>query len=134
MQFNPDVLYTKSNEWVKNLGNFVRVGIDDYSQSSLGDIVHIELPANGTIVKFGIAFGSLEATKSVSDINAPVSGVISKVNNEVIKNPGIVNFDPFGEGWLVEIEPSDISELNNLMDSETYKKYILNEANSRNNS
>lgn len=123
MIFDTKVLYTKSNEWVKKFDNFVRVGIDDYSQSSLGDIVYIELKKAGTYVKAGEAFGSLEATKAVSDINSPVSGIILRVNQKAIDSPEIVNSDPFGEGWLAEIEPENISELDELMNVEDYKIY-----------
>lgn len=124
INFNSDVLYTKTNEWAKNFNNIIRVGIDDYSQSSLGDIVYIEISGVGTHVTAGKSFGSIEATKSVCDINAPVSGEIISVNQAVIASPGIINSDPFGEGWLVEIRPENISELDSLMDSEAYKKFI----------
>ncbi|MBQ9574269.1 MAG: hypothetical protein IJR27_03220, partial [Synergistaceae bacterium] len=92
--------------------------------SSLGDIVHVEIKGSGTHVTAGKSLGSIEATKSVSDINAPVSGVISRVNAEVIKSPAIINIDPFGEGWIAEIIPDDISELNGLMNSSDYKSFI----------
>ena len=124
LNFNNDVKYTKSNEWAKKFENFIRVGIDDYSQSSLGDIVHVEISEIGTHVEAGKPFGKIEATKSVSDINSPVSGVITKINNEVIENPGIINIAPFDEGWLIEIDPENISEFDALMDSGEYKKFI----------
>ena len=122
--FKDDVLYTNSNEWAKKFYNVVRVGIDDYSQASLGDIVHVEISAVGTHVTAGKSFGSIEATKSVCDINAPLSGVIVRVNDEVIQSPSLINLAPFDEGWLIEIQPEDLSELNNLMDVETYKNFI----------
>ena len=100
IEFKNDVFYTKSNEWAKKFNDVVRVGIDDYSQASLGDVVHVEISKAGTKVKAGQSFGAIEATKSVSDINAPVSGVIVKVNEEVIKSPALVNIAPFDEGWL----------------------------------
>lgn len=123
--FNENVLYTKSNEWAEKIDDVVRMGIDDYSQSSLGDIVHVEISGSGTHVTAGKSLGSIEATKSVSDINAPVSGVISRVNSEVLNSPAIINIDPFGEGWIAEIIPDDISELNGLMNSSDYKSFIL---------
>ena len=126
--FNPDVSYARTNEWAKKQEGTVRVGIDDYSQSALGDIVFIELPEPGTEVRAGKPFGSLEATKAVSDLNAPISGRVVAVNRAVVENPGLVNQDPFGEGWLVEVEPSDLSELEALMDAESYKTYIRNAA------
>ena len=122
--FRDDVLYTSSNEWAKNLDGIIRVGIDDYSQSSLGDIVYAELSPVNTHVSAGKSFGSIEATKSVIEINAPVSGVIVRVNDSVIDSPQLINHDPFGEGWLIEIEPENISELDTLMNADTYKDFI----------
>ena len=122
--FNPNIYYTRTGEWAEQRGECVRVGIDDYSQSALGDIVFIELPKPGVIVGAGTPLGSLEATKTVSDINAPVSGRVSRVNRAVTDFPGLINSDPFGNGWLIEIEPSDPSELDKLMDAESYKAYL----------
>ena len=102
----------------------MRVGLDDYSQSALGDIVFIDLPEPDAIVGAGTPFGSLEATKAVSDINAPVSGRVVRVNIAVADSPSLINSDPFGEGWLIEIEPSDPAELDKLMDSESYRAYL----------
>ena len=122
--FRDDVLYTSSNEWAKNLDGIIRVGIDDYSQSSLGDIVYAELSPVNTHVSAGKSFGSIEATKSVIEINAPVSGVIVRVNDSVMNSPQLINHDPFGGGWLIEIEPDNISELDTLMNAEAYKDFI----------
>ena len=122
--FRDDVLYTSSNEWAKNIDGIIRVGIDDYSQSSLGDIVYAELSPVNTHVSAGKSFGSIEATKSVIEINAPVSGVIVRVNDSVMNSPQLINHDPFGEGWLIEIEPENISELDTLMNAEAYKDFI----------
>ena len=122
--FKDNLLYTKNNEWAEKIDDVIRVGIDDYSQASLGDIVHIELPKNGTHVLAGQAFGEIEATKSVSSINAPVSGVVVRVNEAVKDSPSLVNIDPFGEGWLAEIFPENLSELSSLMDINAYKEYI----------
>ena len=124
IEFKNDVLYTKSNEWAKKFDDVIRVGIDDYSQSSLGDVVHVEISKAGTKVTAGKPLGIIEATKSVSDINAPVSGVIIKVNEDVIKNPALINIAPFEEGWLAEIKCENLSELENLMTVENYKKFI----------
>ena len=124
IEFESDVLYTKTNEWAKKFGEIIRIGIDDYSQSSLGDIVHVEVSDEGTHVSAGKSFGVIEATKSVSDINSPVSGVIVRVNNAVKESPAILNHDPFGEGWIAEIKPENISELDTLMNAEEYKKFI----------
>ena len=125
IEFDEEAFYTRSNEWAKSFGKIVRVGIDDYSQSSLGDVVHVEISPKGTHVTAGKAFGTIEATKSVSDINAPISGVIASVNEEVLKSPSILNVDPFGEGWLAEITPDDVSQLESLMTCRDYKAFIL---------
>lgn len=122
--FKNDLLYTKSNEWAKHDGQVVRVGIDDYSQASLGDIVHVELKPQGTHVLVGESFGQIEATKSVCSLDAPVSGIIVHVNDAVQSSPSIVNADPFGSGWLAEIAPDNLSELSSLMDVQAYKAYI----------
>ncbi|MCR5346353.1 MAG: glycine cleavage system protein GcvH [Fretibacterium sp.] len=126
--FSADVRYTKTNEWGRRCGDRVRAGIDDYSQSALGDAVAVELPEEGTWVTAGSAFGSIEATKAVSDLKAPVSGRVTAVNRAVTENPGLVNADPFGEGWLIEIAPSDPAELDALMDAETYKAWLRSAA------
>ncbi len=122
--FENDLLYTKSNEWAKRIDDVVRMGIDDYSQSSLGDIVYIDVSGEGERVTAGKSFGAVEATKSVSEINAPVSGVIVKINPEVLKTPAILNVDPFGEGWIAEIKPDDFSQLDSLMNCNDYKAFI----------
>ena len=125
IHFQNDVLYTPSNEWAKKFNDVIRTGIDDYSQSSLGDIVHIEIYPEGTHVMAGKPFGTIEATKSVSEINSPVTGVILRVNPEVLTSPAILNIDPYGEGWLAEISPENPAELDSLMTPETYKSFIL---------
>lgn len=122
--FKSGIYYTKTSEWAEPRGECVRVGLDDYSQSALGDIVFIDLPEPGAIVGTGAPFASLEATKAVSDINAPVSGCAVRVNRSVADCPGLINSDPFGEGWLIEIEPSDPAELDKLMDVEAYRAYL----------
>ena len=124
IQIDEKLLYTRSNEWAENLDGVIRTGIDDYSQSSLGDIVHIEIFPEGSRVMAGKPFGTIEATKSVSDIHSPVTGVILHVNPEILKSPGLVNIDPYGEGWLAEISPDNPAELDSLMTPETYKSFI----------
>ena len=119
-----NLLYTRSNEWAESLDALIRTGIDDYSQSSLGDIVHIEIYPEGTHVMAGKPFGTIEATKSVSEINSPVTGVILRVNPEVLTSPAILNIDPYGEGWLAEISPDNPAELDSLMTPSAYKSFI----------
>ena len=125
IHFQNDVLYTRSNEWAKKFNDVIRAGIDDYSQSSLGDIVHVEIAPEGTHVMAGKPFGTIEATKSVSEINSPVTGVILRVNPEVLTSPAILNIDPYGEGWLAEISPENPAELDSLMTPSAYKSFIL---------
>ena len=119
-----NLLYTRSNEWAENLDGVIRTGIDDYSQSSLGDIVHIEIFPEGSRVMAGKTFGTIEATKSVSEIHSPVTGVILHVNPEILESPGLVNIDPYGEGWLAEISPDNPAELDSLMTPKAYKSFI----------
>jgi glycine cleavage system H protein len=100
------------------------VGLADYAQSQLGDIVFLDLPAPGTQVKQGKKMGEVESVKAVSDIFAPVSGQVLELNQTVIDEPGLVNKDPYGAGWLVRLELSKPSELDTLMDSEKYDKFV----------
>jgi glycine cleavage system H protein len=101
-----DLKYTAEHEWVKAVGDHVRIGITDYAQEALGDIVFVTLPAVGTEVTLGQTFGEVESTKSVSDIFAPLAGVITARNEELDAHPELVNSDPYGEGWMVEIAPT----------------------------
>jgi glycine cleavage system H protein len=117
--------YTVEHEWIcpesKNKG---KVGLADYAQSQLGDIVFLDLPAPGTQVKQGKKMGEVESVKAVSDIFAPVNGQVLELNQTVIDEPGLVNKDPYGAGWLVRLELSKPSELDTLMDSEKYDKFV----------
>jgi glycine cleavage system H protein len=117
--------YTVEHEWIcpesKNKG---KVGLADYAQSQLGDIVFLDLPAPGTQVKQGKKMGEVESVKAVSDIFAPVGGQVLELNQTVIDEPGLVNKDPYGAGWLVRLELSKPSELDTLMDSEKYDKFV----------
>ncbi len=104
---NPtDLKYTAEHEWVRAAGESLRIGITDYAQEALGDIVFVTLPAVGTEVTAGQALGEVESTKSVSDIYAPLSGVITAVNDALDASPELVNSDPYGEGWMVELAPT----------------------------
>ncbi|MDH4299395.1 MAG: glycine cleavage system protein GcvH [Dehalococcoidia bacterium] len=116
--------YTKEHEWIcPESENKGKVGLADYAQSQLGDIVFWDLPAAGTQVEQGKKMGEVESVKAVSDIFAPVSGQVLEVNQAVIDEPGLVNKDPYGAGWLVRLELSKPSELAALMDSEEYDKF-----------
>ena len=124
MQVPPQLRYTSDHEWVAITGSRVRVGITDYAQDALGDIVYVQVPATGSAVAAGDAFGEVESTKSVSDIYAPVSGSVVAVNAALADAPESVNSDPYGNGWLCEIECSDLSQLDALLDAAAYQALI----------
>ena len=119
-----DLKYTSEHEWVRSPGETegsVRVGITDYAQDALGDIVYVSLPEVGADIESGSAVGELESTKSVSDVYAPLTGSVTARNEALDGNPELVNSDPYGEGWLFEIAPSDDTALDGLMDAATYQ-------------
>ncbi|MCE9621683.1 MAG: glycine cleavage system protein GcvH [Actinomycetia bacterium] len=124
MQVPSELRYTSDHEWVAITGSRVRVGITDYAQDALGDIVYVQVPATGSSVSAGDAFGEVESTKSVSDIYAPVSGSVVAVNEALASAPESVNSDPYGNGWLCEIECSDVSQLDSLLDAAAYQALI----------
>ncbi|HET9901330.1 MAG TPA: glycine cleavage system protein GcvH, partial [Actinomycetes bacterium] len=117
-EFPSDLHYTPEHEWVRDGDDAVRVGITAYAQEALGDIVFISLPAVGTDVSAGDALGEVESTKSVNDVYAPVSGTVTAVNSSLDDQPDLVNSDPYGEGWLIEIRPADASATAALLDAE----------------
>jgi len=125
--FPDDVKYTSEHEWVRTPGeaeSSVRIGITDYAQEQLGDIVYVSLPEVGTELVSGSAVGELESTKSVSDVYAPLSGTVAAVNEALDGTPEIVNSDPYGEGWLFELVPSDTSAVDDLMDAAAYQASV----------
>jgi len=127
----PDELkYTKEHEWASIEGNSVTVGITDYAQDALGEIVYIELPGEGDEVTKDEPFGAVESTKSVSDLYAPVSGEVIEVNEMLLDSPEVINEDPYGEGWMIKVKMYDPAELDDLMDAEEYVEYIEKEAES----
>lgn len=117
-----ELRYTQEHEWVRADGNRVTVGITDYAQSALGDVVFVDLPDTGTTVEAGQPFGEVESTKSVSDLYAPVSGTVVERNEALESNPEKVNQDPFGDGWMLVIEVTDPSVVETLMDAEAYEQ------------
>lgn len=123
MKYDKTVMYQKSHEWAKKDGNTVIVGISDYAQDSLGDVVFVELPEVGSSMSQGDAFGVVESVKAASDVFVPVSGEITEVNEELSDNPELINEDPFGKGWIIKIQASDESELDGLMDAQAYEEY-----------
>ncbi len=120
------IYYTKEHEWAKKLGDGnVAVGVDDYAQSQLHEIVYVELPEVDAEVAQGGALGAVESVKAVSDVYAPVGGRVVEVNEELLDSPELINDDPYGEGWITKIEPSSLdADLAKLMDAEKYKAFL----------
>ncbi len=127
MEFPEDLKYSKEHEWVLVEGNVATVGITDYAQDQLGDIVFVELPAIGDKVSKEDAFGVVESVKAVSDIYAPVSGKVLEVNDDLVDNPEMVNEDPYGDGWMIKIEMNDVEDLQDLMTAAEYEEYVAEE-------
>jgi glycine cleavage system H protein len=122
----PDLRYTAEHEWVRRSGDdTLRVGITDFAQSALGDVVFVQLPDVGAELTAGESFGEVESTKSVSDLYAPVSGKVSAVNTDLEGSPQLVNSDPYGAGWLLDVQVSDVAEvesaISSLLDAEAYR-------------
>jgi glycine cleavage system H protein len=117
-----ELRYTPEHEWVAPGAPAVKVGITDFAQDALGDIVYVQLPDPGTAVDAGQAFGEVESTKSVSEIYAPVSGTVVARNERLADEPELINTDPYGAGWLVEIEPTDPERLGRLLDAAGYRE------------
>ncbi|MEM8903404.1 MAG: glycine cleavage system protein GcvH [Actinomycetota bacterium] len=124
MELPDDLRYSTDHEWVRTEGELVRVGITDYAQDALGDVVFVELPATGTEVAAADSFSEVESTKSVSEIYAPVAGVIVEVNSELADAPEKLNEDPYGEGWICVMRPSDAAAIDALMDAAAYRALI----------
>lgn len=123
MSDDAQLRYTEQHEWTRDDGDVIRVGITEYAQEQLGDVVYVDLPAPGAEVERGQAFGEVESTKSVSDLYAPVSGTVTERNEALDDRPELVNEDPTGEGWLVAIEPRDRDELATLLDADAYRRF-----------
>ena len=119
-----DLLYSKDHEWVSVDGDAARVGITDYAQDALGDVVYVDLPRVGDRVEAGASFSEVESTKSVSELYAPVSGTIAAVNDDLADAPERINEDPYGEGWIIVISMSSASELDALLDAGAYGALI----------
>lgn len=123
MNIPENLKYTKDHEWVKVEGNTGTIGITDYAQGELGDVIYVDINVTGDITQ-GSSCGTIEAVKTVSDVFAPVSGRISEVNTSVNDNPAVVNKDPYGEGWIVKIDISNPAELSSLLDAAAYKELV----------
>lgn len=123
-----DLKYTPEHEWVKLEGKIATIGVTDYAQEQLGDIVYTELPAEGEPITKDETFGVLESVKAVSDCFAPVSGKVIEVNDMLSDSPETVNEDPYGEGWMLKVELSDPNEVKELMDHTAYAAFVAEEA------
>ena len=124
MAYPTQYRYTKEHEWIDVKGDIATIGITDYAQHELGDVVFVELPAVGATVTTGKTFGSIESVKAVSEIFAPASGQVTEANPELHNKPETVNTDPHGAAWLVKIKLSNPSEINSLMDATAYQAFI----------
>ncbi|MEN6569107.1 MAG: glycine cleavage system protein GcvH [Rikenellaceae bacterium] len=124
MNIPANLKYSKDHEWVKVDGNIATVGITDFAQSQLGDVVFVDIQTEGETLDASEVFGAIEAVKTVADAFMPVSGKIVEVNPELEDAPELVNTDPYGKGWMVKIEISDPSELDSLLDAEAYKAIL----------
>jgi glycine cleavage system H protein len=120
----PDLKYTKDHEWVKVEGKLARVGITDHAQTELTEIVFVELPGLGKEVSIGDVLGNVESVKTVSEVFAPVSGVVKEANGTLVDSPEFLNKDPYGQGWVAVLEMNDPSEASKLMSAEDYKKLL----------
>lgn len=121
MNIPPENRYSSDHEWIRRDGDSVTIGITEYAQDALGDVVFVEIPEQGASVSAGDSFTEVESTKSVSDIYAPVSGTIGSVNDALESQPELLNSDPYGEGWICTIEMTAPSELDSLMDADAYR-------------
>jgi glycine cleavage system H protein len=119
-----DVRYTKTHEWARQEKDRVRVGLSDFAQGELSDIVFVELPKVGTEIVQGKEMGVIESVKSASDLYSPVSGTVLEINDKLSKNPEMVNKSPYTDGWLIVVKPKSVDELKNLMDHSAYEKHI----------
>lgn len=124
MAYPTNYRYTKEHEWIEAQGGTAKIGITDYAQHELGDVVFVELPAVGKKVEAGKTFGSVESVKAVSDIYAPVSGEVVEANGELQNKPETINNDPHGAGWLIKIKLANPADVNALMDAAAYETFI----------
>jgi len=126
MNIPENLYYTKEHEWTSVSEDIVTVGITDYAQGELGDIVFVELPEIGMETTAAQPFGVIEAVKTVSDLYAPVSGKVVDINNALVNEPDLINKDPYGEGWIIKIQVENKEEFNNLLDASRYEKLLEN--------
>ena len=128
MEYPLGLKYSREHEWVKVVGSVAIVGITDFAQSELGEVVYVELPEVGVEVEANNTFGVVESVKAVSDLYAPVTGTVTEVNEELNDAPELVNSDPFEDAWMLRIEMSDTSELDGLLEADEYKVFVEEES------
>lgn len=124
MNFPENLKYTSEHEWIRKEGDVAYVGITDYAQSQLGDIVFVDVPTVGETLKKDEVFGTIEVVKTISDLFIPVSGEVIELNEQLEGNPELVNSDPYGEGWIIKVRLTEPKELDNLLDAAAYKKVV----------
>ena len=126
-KFDPQAKYAKSHEWVRMEGDIAVIGVSDYAQHLLSDVVYVELPEVGDTLTQGAGLGTVESVKAAEDAYAPISGEVLEINTDLEDNPEWVNEEPYGKAWLVKVTPSDLGELDSLMDVEAYEKFVAEE-------
>lgn len=124
MNFPQDLKYTNEHEWIRVEGDMAYVGITDYAQEQLGDIVFVDIPTVGESLEANETFGTIEVVKTISDLFLPVAGEIVEQNESLEENPELVNKDPYGEGWLIKMKPANLKDIEDLLDAEAYKAVI----------
>ena len=124
MDFPQNLKYTNEHEWIRVEGDIAYVGITDYAQEQLGDIVFVDIPTIGEALEAGEVFGTIEVVKTISDLFLPVAGEVMEQNETLEENPELVNKDPYGEGWLIKMKPANLKDVEDLLDAEGYKEVI----------
>ncbi len=128
MEFPEELKYTEEHEWVMVEEELAVIGISDFAQDALGDVVFVELPEVGTVLEAGKAFGVVESVKAVSDIYAPISGTVEEINEDLVEAPEIINTSPYEDGWMIKIRMADAGDADKLMDAEAYQALIAEES------
>ena len=124
MNFPQNLKYTNEHEWIRVDGDIAYVGITDYAQEQLGDIVFVDIPNVGETLEAGETFGTIEVVKTISDLFLPIAGEVLEQNEALEENPELVNKDPYGEGWLIKVKPADVKAVEDLLDAEAYKAVV----------
>ncbi len=125
-----DLKYTESHQWARIEGEVATIGVTDYAQDQMGDLVYVELPEVGDDVTAGAPFGQMESVKAVSDVNSPVSGEVVEINEPLVDEPETVNREPYGAGWMIKVNISDPSEVGSLLDSAAYQSFLATQQSS----